>query len=201
MMKHLISLLMCLLLCSGLQAQTQGKSFPLKIGIFTHSIDMPFHNPIKRPLNWGISVGTILWKKEGKFLARSLDVDLAWYRHKELGQALMLSGSTALEYVHSSGFRIGPAVSIGYLHTFTEKELFEVNEQGVYEKVTDVGRPSFVFGFGATIGMDLGKSGNLPLRPFLSYMWRGQMPHSQFVSLFPHNFFSAGAVYDLPAGN
>lgn len=196
-MKYLISILFYWLLLHSLHAQEEVKEIPIQFSVFTHSIAMPFQEPIKRPLNGGFSVGFTPFSKTGKFISRSMDLNLSWYRHKELGQGLMLQSSLISEYVHKSGLRIGPKISFGYLHTFNEKALYQINSDGTYERVRDRGRSSLALGAGARLGFDFGKNSKTPLRPFIQYEWVGQIPHSRFAILFPHSFVHVGLVYSL----
>lgn len=198
-MKYIISLFCYWFLLHPLYAQEASKQIPLQVSGFTHSIAMPFKQPIKLPLNGGVSVGYTPFSKTGKFLSRSMDLHLSWYRHQELGQGLMLQSSLVSEYVHKSGLRIGPKISFGYLHTFSEKALYRINDTGTYERVRDRGRSSLALGFGIRLGWDIRPESNILLRPFIQYEWVAQVPHSRFAVLFPHSFVHAGLAFSLPS--
>jgi len=196
-MRYLLSFLLFFILSYSLPAQEITPTIPLRIGIFTHSIGMPFNKPIKQPLNWGITAGTSFYYKQKNRNSFGQSVDLAWYRHKELGHGLMIKTDVFREYTFDFGLSLRAKAGIGYLHTFNEKDLYELGESGNYEKINDRGRSSLLIGFGTRIGFDLGKASNPGLKPFVEYEWRGQIPHSTFVSLFPHSFFTVGAEYPI----
>lgn len=178
-------------------AQQNKAMIPLRIGLITHSVGMPFKKPIKRPINWGITIGTTLLLKEGKHSTWGQDIDMTWYKHQELGQGILLYTSLLREYQSNFGLSIGPKVGLGYLHTFSGKQVFELHENGTYQHATDLGRGALLVGIGARMGWDLEGQTDLPIKPYIEYEWKGQVPHSQFTPLFPHSFFQIGAQYSL----
>lgn len=196
-MRYLVSFFFLLFLSHSLPAQEITPTIPIRIGIFTHSIGMPFNKPIKQPLNWGISAGTSFYYKQNSRSSFGQSVDLAWYRHKELGQGLMITTDIFREYTFDFGLSMRAKAGLGYLHTFNEKDLYKLGESGTYEKIKAPGRSALVLGFGTRIGFDLGKNAQAGLKPFVEYEWRGQIPHSSFVPLFPHSFFTVGAEYPI----
>ena len=171
------------------------RTIPLRVSIITHNVG--FQKLIKKPLNLGISVGTSLYYVKGKQNGLGQDFDLTWYNHKELGQGFMLNTSVMYDYIHPSGFMAKPKLSMGYLHTFNEKELFTLSNDGTYQKATDIGRSSFMVGIGGRLGFDFGKISNSRVKPFIEYDLNIQVPHSQFVPIFPHSFFYLGAEYSI----
>lgn len=196
-MRYLLSYFSLLLLSSSLCAQEVSPRIPIRIGIFTHSVGMPFKKPIKRPLNWGITAGTSFFYKQNDRNNFGQSIDLAWYRHKELGQGVMIKTDVFREYTLQSGLSFQAKAGIGYLHTFNEKDLYELGESGTYEKIKVAGRSSLLMGFGTRIGFDTGSDSNPGFKPFVEYEWRGQIPHSEFVPLFPHSFLTVGAEYPI----
>lgn len=196
-MRYLLSFFLLLLMNDSLRAQEITPTIPLRIGIFTHSIGMPFKKPIKQPLNWGITAGTSFFYKQKNRNSFGQSIDLAWYRHKKLGQGLMIKTDVFREYVLKSGLSLQAKAGIGYLHTFNEKDLYALGESGSYEKIQDSGRSALLLGFGTRIGFDTGKNSSPGFKPFVEYEWRGQIPHSEFVPLFPHSFFTVGAEYPI----
>ncbi|MEM7367577.1 MAG: hypothetical protein AAF587_03180 [Bacteroidota bacterium] len=194
-MKLIIHTFIFFFLLSSAFAQQDKAMIPLRIGLVTHSVGMPFKNPIKRPLNWGISIGTTFVLKQGKISNWGQDIDMTWYRHQELGQGILLYTSLMRDFQTNFGLSIGPKVGLGYLHTFSGKQVFALQENGSYQQVTDFGRGGLLIGLGARMGWDLEKQTQIPIKPYIEYEWKGQVPHSQFTTLFPHSFVQLGAQY------
>ncbi|MEL6675590.1 MAG: hypothetical protein AAFR61_25505 [Bacteroidota bacterium] len=193
------NLLLILCLCTALLgeafSQDGGPQLPLRISLFTHSIGMPFKTAIKRPLNWGVSVGTTYFYRKGDNHSWGQGFDLAWYRHKNLDQGLMLRTSFRYEYTTPFGLTAGPIVSLGYLLTLNEREMYRLNERGAYEPIPLASRSSLMIGIGGRLGFDLSKVSNSLLKPYIEYDWAAQTPHSQITSVFPHSMVHIGAIY------
>ena len=196
-MKQLTLLCICLWATVSIQAQETPNPIPIRITLFTHSVGMPLKKAIKKPLNWGVSVGTTLFYRKGSSHSLGQGIDLAWYRHKELGQGVMLTTSLRYEYTSSFGLSVGPILSAGYLMTFSENDTYSLNSSGEYEKISLASRSAAVVGLGARLGFDLGKVSDLPLKPYVEYDWKAQFPHSQFTFIFPHSMVHVGAAYSL----
>jgi hypothetical protein len=82
----------------------------------------------------------------------------------------------------------------GYLHSIPDAERFELNDQGEYDKITNIGRAQGMVRFALSAGY--GITGRL--RITLNYGVTGQLPFvKSYVPLLPYNTIQLGIASQI----
>ena len=196
-MKSYISYLfftICLLSQKGF-AQEAGffQKHPVTISIFNHSVSLPFKDIFKRPLNIGISIGTEFLYTSGKHFSMHQTVQLGWFYHRELGTSVYVKSDFLNRLTASNGLFGEIQLGLGYMHSFYDKKVFELDNNGSYVQLTDKGYPGIIGGIGVGGGWRINPSSPVSISPFFRYEWMGQYPYSEFPPVFPHSMVHLGS--------
>lgn len=191
-MKHIfLTLFFIFFLCIGLQSQSGFFDEPIfKISVFTHSIGIPFKDYIKRPLNFGISVGAEFTYKKQQQNPLTQEIELSWYRHKYLNQAIMLKTNISKNYFIKDELFVAPSFGIGYILDINEHASYSLNEE-IYERTSGITH-GFTTQIGLTAGKKFTKEGKNSFAPFIKYEGMIQLPHSEFTPILPHSMLHLG---------
>lgn len=191
-------LLLFFFLLTAIPLQGQSDFFvqqPVRISVFTHTIGLPFRKMIRKPFNWGLSIGTEFryGKKDPPNWVQS--VQLGWYQHRHIGPGLFLLTSTNYRAVAGSGWYGSGGLSVGYLRYFSPTEQFELHPDGYYQRAANKGHNSLLFGAGLETGYQTALNNSWNAAPFLRYDYLIQTPFSKEVPLFPHALLHLGGHF------
>lgn len=163
-----------------------------KISVFTHSIGKPFKDYVKRPLNFGISIGTQFAYKKGKQNPLLQEFEISWFKHKHLNKALMIRTNISKNYFSDSGVFIAPEFGIGYIMDISELASYSLSDTGSYQKASGISH-GFVTSIAFSAGKRFDKEGSHSLAPFIKYEGMVQLPYSDFTPFLPHTMLHLGS--------
>ncbi len=169
----------------------QNEGLILQIGITEHNVSTPFANLLELPFNTGFELGIQRKYPAKRHLYQS--IDLGFYDHKSLEKGAYLSSDFIYRPQFEWGGLLETNVGLGYLHTFSNYQLYELNENREYTPKTDLGKPSVFLDFGFGLGYQISNKQHFMLR----YSWGLQIPHSVLLPLFPVSFLQLSYRHTL----
>jgi hypothetical protein len=194
-----ITISLLLLNCTQfLSAQTgdtlpERKKIPIEISFINHAVSMPFDGIIIHPLHPGFSIGTEYSYTNLEKCMFYQALNGGYFYNKYVAKALFLQTETGFRYKFKPGFFADAGIGVGYLHSFhPAKEVFALNENGMYEEVRDFGKPAFIVSVCIGAGYDFNVKTRWPISGFLRYQPLIQMPYSKESNIYPHLMIHVG---------
>jgi hypothetical protein len=111
------------------------------------------------------------------------EADLGTYYHARYATALFLSTDIGYRLVFPRGFRLELLLGLGYLHTFDDGTVYEV-DSGKVTTVEDSGHPALMTTALLGIGWDFTVGNLAPFALFLRAGAFGQYPYN--TAILPH---------------
>lgn len=130
----------------------------------------------------------LTWSQKGKH-AWEQSVNIGYMYHRFVQHTIPLFTEIIYRYNFNERFHLNTHFGVGYLHSIPDAERFELNNQGEYEKITNLGRAQGMVRFAISAGYGLTDD----LRLTLNYGVTGQMPFvKSYVPLLPYNTIQLG---------
>ncbi|HBS86187.1 MAG: hypothetical protein A2W91_09550 [Bacteroidetes bacterium GWF2_38_335] len=184
------------LICTAGTAQSDSLKFPVSIAFTNNATQLPGSGNlgiIDMPIHPGLTVGTYKsYCAKGKHEWMQT-FKLGYFYHHYSQQAIQLYSELIykLKFTEKFGIETGPGA--GYLHSFSNVAVFELNGDGVYEKKPNLGRPQFAFGLKAGIFYLFPGSGKMPVTIFFDYRFWLQTPFvNEYVPMLPYSSIHMG---------
>jgi hypothetical protein len=187
-------LILCVILIT-IQAQAQQKKY-VAVALTTNATSYPFsylagytQNPIHPgfELTYGknFSVkGKHDWFREFK---------LGYFYHQYVQHGIPIYINYGYRYHFSKHFHAEAAAGAGYLHSISEPELLEQDDNGEYVNGKGIGKPQFMAALTIGLGYHIGTS-----RIFLQYQARIQTPFiKSYVPILPYDQLALGLSMPL----
>ncbi len=165
-MKNLGLLLLCFIaIATHSFAQTvQNNKAVISVSIFNENFGLsPF--PQGNPLHLGGTVAIAFTKKQNGIYRKSNNVELGYFKHESVFQAIYLAWKPQYEWQFNNGFQLHTITGLGYAHIFPSQTTFVQND-GIYEAATNLGKPGGVASFGLGLGYQFGKNSGTPVTLF-----------------------------------
>jgi hypothetical protein len=83
--------------------------------------------------------GGLVWKEKGKH-AWEQTFNLGYIYHRFIQHSIPLFTETIYRFHTGKNFALGVHVGLGYLHSIPGTDRFELNDQGEYDKIRNIGR-------------------------------------------------------------
>jgi hypothetical protein len=196
---YLKCLLVLLLLPVTGMAQNQGS--PLTISVFTNATSLPpgvLANLFVYPLHPGVTIGTAFKYNDSERHEIFQTVKLGYLYHRYSQHAAQLYTEGAYRFNFKNGIGIGPLLGLGYLHSFPDTQIFELQENGEYEKKISFGKPQVMATVAVEAGYTFSISEARPVRVFMNYQFWLQFPFvRQYVPLLPNTALHVGVSVPL----
>jgi hypothetical protein len=114
--------------------------------------------------------------------------NLGTYVHVRNHVGVFLDSEFGYRFTYANGYELEALAGLGYLHTFLDAPVYEVDDQGHVERVTDAGRPHFMPTLSLGTGWQLEH-----VAPFLRLQVFGQYPFNH--ELLAHFALLLGARF------
>ncbi len=185
-----------------LQAQTEKNTLhPFKIGVFNNATLLPgsgFAGLINTPLHLGLLTGTHFTYKKTDKSHFFQTLNLAYSYHRLAQHSIYLYSEAAWRRNFDCGFSIETMLGAGYLHAIPNIEMFELNENGEYERTGKFGRPQGMADINLGIGYLINKNKEHPIRIGLNYQVWFQFPFVQeYVPILPNTALHLSTTFFL----
>jgi hypothetical protein len=135
------------------------------------------------------TIGTRLtWSEKGKH-AWEQSVNIGYMYHRFIQHTIPFFTEIIYRYNFNPRFNLNTHLGVGYLHSIPDAERFELNDNGEYEKIKNLGRAQGMVRFALSAGYGITDD----LRLTLNYGITGQMPFvKSYVPLLPYNTIQIG---------
>lgn len=135
----------------------------------------------------------LVWKEKGKH-AWEQSFNLGYIYHRFVQHSIPLFTETIYRYDFNKSFRMRAHLGLGYLHSIPDTERFELNDQGEYEKISNLGRSQAGVKFSISAAYALTQE----LQLSLNYGVLGQLPFvKSYVPLLPYNTIQLGIAKSI----
>jgi hypothetical protein len=135
----------------------------------------------------------LVWKEKGKH-AWEQSFNLGYIYHRFVQHSIPLFTETIYRYDFNKSFSMRAHLGLGYLHSIPGTDRFELNNQGEYEKITNLGRAQACVKFSISAAYAI----NQDLQLTLNYGVLGQMPFvKSYVPLLPYNSIQLGIAKNI----
>lgn len=135
----------------------------------------------------------LTWKEKGKH-AWEQSLNMGYLYHRFVQHTIPLFTEIIYRYNFNNRFNLNTHLGIGYLHSIPDAERFELNNQGEYDKIKNIGRAQGMVRFAISAGYGITER----LRVTLNYGVTGQMPFvKSYVPLLPYNTIQLGIVSQI----
>ncbi|MBN2379972.1 hypothetical protein JXM67_09255 [candidate division WOR-3 bacterium] len=160
------------------------QSFPIVISGSNHSNALPLSNILRiSPLYPGATIGTEFVWAEGKAGRLFQTGNLGGFVNASTGSGLFAESEFAYRCTASFGLFAETSLGLGYLHVFHPREILRQNDEGVYEKAADWGKPCGMLSLCIGAGYDFAKKTRLPIAPFIRYQFFVQTPYFEVLPI------------------
>lgn len=135
----------------------------------------------------------LVWKEKGKH-AWEQSFSLGYIYHRFVQHSIPLLTETIYRYDFNRAFSMRAHLGVGYLHSIPATARFELNDQGEYEKIKNLGRAQAGLKFSISASYALDSDWQLSL----NYGVLGQMPFvKSYVPLLPYNSIQLGIAKNI----
>jgi len=135
----------------------------------------------------------LVWIEKGKH-AWEQSFNLGYIYHRFVQHSIPLFTETIYRYDFNKSFSMRAHLGVGYLHSIPGTDRFELNDQGEYEKITNLGRAQASVKFSISAAYALSQD----LQLTLNYGVLGQLPFvKSYVPLLPYNTIQLGIAKNI----
>lgn len=164
----------------------QGNAIQFNISLFNESTAIPFTKFFTTPVHPGLQLGTEFNYKIKNQSRLSQTVNISYFYHNYLAQAIGLNSEFGYERRFKNGLALNGLLGIGYIHTFATTEEFTFSN-GEYEKKADKGSSRLFPSLSFDIGYYLKKTEVNSPKVFIRYQSWAEYPYSPgFIPIMTH---------------
>ena len=176
----------------GSKKGNQHRSLSVTLSFFNHSISVPFHKMISKPLHPGVQAGI-----EGSYFETHRSklfqtLNLGAFNNKYNGTGFYINTELAYRFMSAPGIYAETLLGIGYLRTYHPTDIYELNSSGTYEKIKDKGFSSPLLSFAFGLGYVIKSKSLLSFAPFIRYESMFQTRYSTDLDVLPQTAFHVG---------
>ena len=166
------------------KSNLQYSKLPIKIAFGNQDVGLGFQN-IFSSFNPNVELGTEYIYNKNLNHQIGQTAEIGFTKNDVLGNKLSLTSGFFYRYTHKSGLFIDCGIEIGIAQQFHQRQVYEydaLNNQYVEGK--NVGKTTFVGGYGLSLGYDLSRKTKLPLSIYINYNFSIQYPYLD-LDMFP----------------
>lgn len=157
------------------------------IAATSEAIGLPFTN--YAPYHPGAEFTTILKITEKEKSTRYLGLKAGFFYHQKLETAIYVGGEYQYSFrLPTDKLSLDVPLGLGYLHSFYPSELYEQNNEGDFEKVSQFGRPHLYL----NLGIGLTYRMNERVQPFIRQSLLLETPFANGIPVIPHSLIQLG---------
>ncbi|MDJ1468955.1 hypothetical protein QNI19_04245 [Cytophagaceae bacterium DM2B3-1] len=161
-------------------------SVPITISVFNESVAIPFTQGFPTPIHPGMAVGTEIPTHQRTWSSTMVSVNLGYYFHKYLNQALFAQIGYGYEFRSKIGISSLVQMGVGYLHVIRNQPEYSLQD-GKYTSSSGIGRSRLMIAPSVDIGFYLKPKKIQSGRIFVRYQPWVEYPFSSgFIPLLPH---------------
>lgn len=135
----------------------------------------------------------LIWNEKRKH-AWEQSFNLGYVYHRFVQHSIPLFTETIYRYDFNNSFSVRTHLGVGYLHSIPGTDRYELNDQGEYEKIANLGRAQACVKFSISVAYSINKEFQLSL----NYGVLGQLPFvKSYVPLLPYNTIQLGVTKNI----
>lgn len=193
--------LLLMLLTIGILAFSQNTSSsitrrPFVISVFNNSTLLPGFGKLGFwgvPVHPGFTLGTEFRYNNNIISEWFQTAKLGYTYHHYVQYSIQLFSELGYRH-HFDAFDLEGRFGLGYLHAIPDAQIFELNNDGIYERKHTLGRPQGMASMSIGVGYTFAKWDNLRL--FLSQQFYIQVPFvNEYVPVLPSSAFHLGVSF------
>ena len=192
--------MMAVLLVLSSEAEVNSK-FRCNLAIFDEGIMLPVYSGFASiPPHPGLIIGTEFYYKKTEENQLFQTLNTGGYFHEGFENGLFIDSETGYRHIFHSGITGDILLGAGYLHTFSNNDVFRQDQTGQYVKIRNYGNPRFMADASAGLGYDFSKKTALNFQPYVRYQFFIEMPWAVGLDelLMAHTVLQAGCLFPLP---
>jgi hypothetical protein len=174
--------------------------YPISVSVFSNASALPV-NPrqIFDRIHPGITVGTSFRYNRNEKHQLAQTVKLGLFYHRFVQSAFQLYSEFAYRYELKNGLGFDGMLGAGYVHSIPATDILELNNDGVYERKPNYGKPEIMGSIAIGTGYTFNKWGRgYHPRIFVNYQFWLQTPFiNQYVPVLPNTALHVGFAYPL----
>jgi len=184
------------LLTSGILTSNESRAQqPVTLSLFNEATTLPFSTGFNTPIHPGAQLGTEFDWKTSKHFKIYPSVNIGYMFHRKLFQGIYANVEIGFDYKSNFGINIKSKIGLGYLHTFTTRQEFQL-KNGKYESKRDRGNSRIMPSITLGVGYDLNKNDPYSTEIFVLYQSWIEYPYSPgFIPLMGHTSFHLGTKF------
>lgn len=203
-MKLLISVLLFFAISLASFSQEAGIEkpklpIPISIALTNNATQLPGSGTLgvlHTPVHPGITIGTYkIWSAKAKH-AWLQSLKLGYFYHHYSQHAISLYSEIAWSYSLAKNFGTNICAGAGYLHAIKDVQVFELSENGSYEKKKSIGSAQFAAGLQLGLFYRINRENKTPVSLFADYRFWVQAPFvKEYVPVLPYSTFQLGFTF------
>lgn len=197
----LLLILFCIVGAHPVFGQDNVEYRPLVASVFDNATLLPGGGKlgiIGIPVHPGLSIGTEFRYNQNARNEWFQTAKFGYHYHRYVQHSVQLYSELGYRRHFKGQFDAGPRLGVGYLHSIPDMQIFELDDEGIYQKQSNWGKPQFMATFSLEAGYTLAATKAYPLRLFLAYQFYLQMPFVQeYVPLMPNTALHIGVALPL----
>ena len=195
----LLSFLALITLTINVNAQ-EVKEIPFTFSLTNTSTSLPTSSIFginNFPIHPGITIGSYTVLKESEKSKLIQNYKIGYFYHRLSQQAIQLYTETEYQTKLFKSISGNIDLGVGYLHSFNEREQFELNDNGDYVKKKNFGKAQLMFGTSFGLSYSFLNENCLLSRVFINSQFWFQTPFvKSYVPLLPQTTLYLGV--ELP---
>jgi hypothetical protein len=171
--------------------------------IFDEGTIIPFYSGFASlPIHPGLLVGTEYYYHRSMRNQLFQTLNLGGYFHEGFEHGLFINTDVGYRHVIPCGIMGDILLGIGYLHTFSDNDVFKQDKNGQYVKIADYGNPRFTADASVGLGYDFAMKTKLSIQPYVRYQFFIEMPWAKGLDnlLMAHTVLQVGCIFPLTFG-
>lgn len=193
MLKQTILPIICLTLLFPLVLSAQTKPYTFLVSAGNNSVAfLPTTNPLHSSFQIGYEK---VWKDNTFSLVQNFRV--GYYYQRLVHHAVPVYTQLGYRYSTKIGLQMAAYIDAGYLHTFSDVDVYKLNSNGEYERTKRAGRAHAMFGLSGILSYAI-KGNKVSFSPFIHYQFFMMTPFvKSYVPLLPNTSLSIGTYFTL----
>lgn len=171
------------------------ENHPVDFALGNFSVGIPFSKVFIGKYYPLATLGTEFYYLDSEHSQIYQTAKIGGYYNRYNTSAFFLNTEIAYRYTLDFGLFGDAGLGVGYAHLFHPNAIYEPDDNGVYEQISDWGKPSMMADFSLSIGYDFSRQLNKPLSFFLRYGNYIQLFYNTDIPVLPQNSFQIGTRF------
>lgn len=173
-------------------SQTRQNTFLISTG--NNAISMPAFkfNPLRPSFQVGFEK---VWTQKKFSLVQNFRA--GYFYQRLVHHGVPIYTQLGYRYTFKFGLQVAAYLDAGYIHTFTDVQVYKLNSNGEYERAERAGRAHAMFGYSVLLSYPF-KGKKIAFTPFIQHQFWMMTPFvKSYVPLLPNSAVHIGTYFTL----